>query len=353
MQNHEDLTRFFHPVLSERQLGKNPQQVQIGSEQIVLYRDQQNKIVALKDRCPHRFTPLSQGKVNKAGRITCPYHGWNFNDKGEGLKPAQGSDTKPSCRVPAYQVITKYGYIWVGNQNANPAEVENQFEKGWTFVGSYSLTFDAPFHVAIDNFSEDEHFPFVHKIFGWDESGVKDVEFNCHQEDDKVYVHYWGPQRTFWGMRLLLARPGQYLDNRWVASYDPVRILYTSHLTDKNKKHESPGHNHIAIYFVPRGEDKTDLHAFQFVKFRNPLWYRFLPLFRPMYVRLFKNDLAQDAHFVKKLKNVPYSFQGMGLGTYDKPLIYGRKLLDKVYYRRTPQNAEAATALHAQDIEEA
>lgn len=33
-------------------------------------------------RCPHRLAPLSEGRVDAAGRLECPYHGWSFNGDG-------------------------------------------------------------------------------------------------------------------------------------------------------------------------------------------------------------------------------------------------------------------------------
>ncbi|CAN0379565.1 unnamed protein product, partial [Hapterophycus canaliculatus] len=34
---------------------------------------------AFADRCPHRWAPLSEGRVDqKTGRLQCIYHGWEF-----------------------------------------------------------------------------------------------------------------------------------------------------------------------------------------------------------------------------------------------------------------------------------
>jgi len=37
----------------------------------------------MRDICPHRLAPLSQGRVDpQTGCIECPYHGWQFNSTG-------------------------------------------------------------------------------------------------------------------------------------------------------------------------------------------------------------------------------------------------------------------------------
>ena len=51
-------------------------------ERIVLFRDEHNQAVALRDRCMHRSAPLSKGSV-RDGCIQCPYHGWTYNTQGQ------------------------------------------------------------------------------------------------------------------------------------------------------------------------------------------------------------------------------------------------------------------------------
>jgi nitrite reductase/ring-hydroxylating ferredoxin subunit len=45
----------------------------------VLWRDKDNAVRALEDRCPHRRAPLSLGCVLKSGAIQCGYHGWTYD----------------------------------------------------------------------------------------------------------------------------------------------------------------------------------------------------------------------------------------------------------------------------------
>lgn len=35
------------------------------------------------DRCPHRFAPLSQGRIHETGGLQCSYHGWVFGPQGD------------------------------------------------------------------------------------------------------------------------------------------------------------------------------------------------------------------------------------------------------------------------------
>ena len=44
---------------------------------IAVFRNAEDEVFALEDKCPHKGGPLSQGIVH--GRhVTCPLHGWNI-----------------------------------------------------------------------------------------------------------------------------------------------------------------------------------------------------------------------------------------------------------------------------------
>ena len=47
---------------------------------------------AFADVCPHRLVPLSQGRLNAAGELECPYHGWTFNGAGSCTAIPQATD---------------------------------------------------------------------------------------------------------------------------------------------------------------------------------------------------------------------------------------------------------------------
>src|SRR5438105_12177220 len=60
--------------------GKLLARVMLG-EAIVIGRDSDDAVFALRDPCPHRGMPLSEGRFD--GReIECCYHGWRFDTAG-------------------------------------------------------------------------------------------------------------------------------------------------------------------------------------------------------------------------------------------------------------------------------
>jgi 3-phenylpropionate/trans-cinnamate dioxygenase ferredoxin subunit len=62
----------------EKLTENKPQLVIIGDKRICLVlRD--HEFYAVSDRCTHNGESLSKGKVNFAGEIVCPWHGYQFN----------------------------------------------------------------------------------------------------------------------------------------------------------------------------------------------------------------------------------------------------------------------------------
>ncbi len=57
---------------------------------IALFRTAADAIHAVRDKCPHRGGPLSQGIVH-GGQVTCPLHSWKIDlATGEAVLPDKG-----------------------------------------------------------------------------------------------------------------------------------------------------------------------------------------------------------------------------------------------------------------------
>lgn len=64
--------------------------VRTAKGEIALFRDGADTVYALKNACPHKGGPLSEGIVSK-GRVACPLHNWVIDlASGEAIAPDQG-----------------------------------------------------------------------------------------------------------------------------------------------------------------------------------------------------------------------------------------------------------------------
>ncbi len=66
---------------------------------IAVFRNDQDEIFAIHDKCPHKGGPLSQGIVF-GQTVTCPLHSWQINlTTGEALAPDHGCTTRFELKV--------------------------------------------------------------------------------------------------------------------------------------------------------------------------------------------------------------------------------------------------------------
>jgi nitrite reductase (NADH) small subunit len=64
--------------------------VQTADGNIAVFRTRDDEVFAVRDQCPHKGGPLSQGIVS-GKRVACPLHDWKINlDSGEAVAPDEG-----------------------------------------------------------------------------------------------------------------------------------------------------------------------------------------------------------------------------------------------------------------------
>lgn len=66
---------------------------------VAVFRNAQDEVFALLDRCPHKGGPLSQGIVHGTS-VACPLHNWNIGlDDGCAKAPDEGCTPKFAVQV--------------------------------------------------------------------------------------------------------------------------------------------------------------------------------------------------------------------------------------------------------------
>ena len=149
---------------------------------VVLYRAGDGTAVALEDRCPHRWAPLSQGYL-AGDQIVCGYHGFRFDRTGAcTLVPTQKM-LPQQARVASYPVVERGGlvWIWLGDKvNTNLVsvpEIDFLENKSWHGVSGY-MSVRSNYLLLQENVLDLTHFGFLHaqslEQQGWD-TGESDV----------------------------------------------------------------------------------------------------------------------------------------------------------------------------------
>ena len=74
---------------------------------IAVFRNAENEVFALLDKCPHKGGPLSQGIVF-GRKVACPLHGWNIGlDDGNAVAPDVGCALRFEIKVENGVVLLK------------------------------------------------------------------------------------------------------------------------------------------------------------------------------------------------------------------------------------------------------
>lgn len=73
--------------------------LQTADGDVALFRTADDSIFALRDRCPHKGGPLSQGIVH-GNVVTCPLHNWKISlENGEAQGPDEGCTGRYAVQV--------------------------------------------------------------------------------------------------------------------------------------------------------------------------------------------------------------------------------------------------------------
>lgn len=239
-------------------------------KEIVLYRTESGQVVALSDKCPHRFAPLHQGKV-KGEAIECPYHGLRFDGSGACvLNPHGSGQVPPGKHTQSYPIEERTGaiWIWMGDpEKADPAQIiDTSFlQDTKTFVsraghhpvkGNYLL--------VVDNLLDLTHAQFLHPetVFGKGSDDRWQVSLNGKpKEGEEAPQEVWFEEtdHTLTAHQMMRNKPKPPLWDpivdyemtdlhSWITWYAPSNLRLTLELSPRDSN-EGPA-TMIAMHFM-------------------------------------------------------------------------------------------------------
>lgn len=138
---------------------------------IVAFRGRDgDSLHAMEDRCPHRFAPLSRGKLSEDG-LQCGYHGLTFDMSGRCVRNVFAKTAPSAARVRTFPIAERPSTIWVWTGDPGKADEKRipdigyhgdpamRYVKGVTTVKS-------DYRLLIDNLMDLCHSTFIHPAFG-------------------------------------------------------------------------------------------------------------------------------------------------------------------------------------------
>ncbi len=141
-------------------------------EEIVFFRKKDGSAVAIQDVCPHRGARFSEGHIHWPGTITCPYHGWVFDEQGKNIMVlSEGPDSKvcgkQGTEAYVYPTVTLKGVVfaWIGDTKPAPVEEDippEFFDPKAYITWNDHVIWPTNWLVALEN-AMDSHVAYLHR----------------------------------------------------------------------------------------------------------------------------------------------------------------------------------------------
>ena len=236
---HSSFAKGWYAILLTSEVKHKPLAVKRLGVDLVVWRDSKNNIVVMHDKCPHRSAKLSIGRLCN-GNISCPFHGFEFDNKGVCQYAPEFNKAIPGLKVKTYPVKVHIDMVWVyfglsDNEDQVPdfavdslTSLHNKFNSKYSV---FTKVWNCHITRCIENQLDYTHLPYVHRTtigrgfktptdpqFVKDEIGIKSFQVNDARDATTEYI----------------------FPNSWVLN-----------ISNKMK---------LLVYFVPINENETKLY---------------------------------------------------------------------------------------------
>lgn len=165
---------------------------------ILLYRTTEGMVVALRDRCSHRFAPLSLGR-REGDCIRCMYHGLVFDEHGKCTEEPGRKGVSPGTDIQRFPTVERYKlvWLWMGDpERADPDLIPDchyQDDPAWASIPAY-IHYKADYRLILDNLLDFSHLTFVHENTLGGSHSIANVRPKVEKLADGVRLTRWYPE---------------------------------------------------------------------------------------------------------------------------------------------------------------
>lgn len=180
-----------------RDFGRSLRRETVCEQDVVLWRREDGTLAALEDLCPHRFLPLSCGKL-VGDAVQCGYHGMTFDGSGACVRVPGQATIPERARVRAYPVAERHGVVWVWPGDPAKADPEKVFDlpqigaEGWALHHGDALRIEANYLAVAENLCDPTHVAFVHPTT-LGNAASEDVPVETRREGEVIVTWRWVP----------------------------------------------------------------------------------------------------------------------------------------------------------------
>ncbi len=242
------ITQYWHAIATSEEITEQPQRLTLLGRHLAVFRDEQG-VIALNDVCIHRGAALSRGWIED-GRLTCPFHGWQYDREGMCKRiPALSRDAPipRAARVPSFHTAERYGLVFVALEDpiapipSYPCGEDTNPEYQRFFVAK--LVWNTSAGRAVENSVDVSHFPYVHAHILGDPEHPEVPHFDVHDYPEGVW--YRTPREGY--VPEGQERPGGFTEYRHA-------FPFSMFLTNA----EEDGHiSCLGVFYSPTGPKTT------------------------------------------------------------------------------------------------
>lgn len=189
------LRNTWYVAAWDSEIDRNPRQIKVLGEKIVVFRTEAGNPVALIDACPHRKLPLSKGRII-GDHIECGYHGLTFDCSGSCVRVPGQEHIPPATNIHSYPVESRYGLVWIWMGDPALADTDQIFKieqfdnPEWGINKGAAMAFPCHYLYVTDNLLDPSHVAWVHQSsFG--NSACEDEPLNVSGNETGVTVSRW------------------------------------------------------------------------------------------------------------------------------------------------------------------
>jgi phenylpropionate dioxygenase-like ring-hydroxylating dioxygenase large terminal subunit len=217
------LSEYWYPLTTAAELRRKKRQVvRILGKNLVLFYEQRS-FYALLDQCAHRKVPLSMGRIEFPGHISCIFHGWTYELKsGEMVAALTDGPSSPVTRkacVRTFPCEERAGlvFVWMGEGKPVPVEddVPAELLRPDARVYPHARLVEGNWRHAAENGFDEGHVKMVHRtalwvafrnVSAWNETYIerspdgvwlRRKQKKVHLFDDYPGLGSW-PKKRFW-----------------------------------------------------------------------------------------------------------------------------------------------------------